>query len=107
MKIFTKEALERAKALEAIIRENMSGAADRLYAYSDDRGMVLVDNYDSFDALALIVTHEGGLIAHICAELSAYEVSLDQAEYYAKRFFTGGGDLALRDALTGSAKRVY
>lgn len=83
-------------------------ARNSLYVMRDERGVVFVDNYDSPYAIALIVTDEGGFVAHSCSFGSAFRVNQSQAESYARSFFSSAGDRLIDDFASGLVgERIY
>lgn len=108
---FNATALERIEHIKALIEATMSERQKErrcLYVFPDDRGMVFADNYDSPWGAAIIVTHDGDYIGHSCAEGWGYSITAVQAERYARRFFTGAGDLLISDMIDGDlGARLY
>jgi hypothetical protein len=88
------DAIKLAERLAESARLTQS-RPDHVYAYIDERGIVIADNYDNPFAVALIVTPQERVLAHLCCDGRAYEITEDQADHIAKGFFTYGADYAV------------
>ena len=98
------DALEYAEKLAELARLTQK-RSDHVYAYIEDRGVVICDNYDYPFAVTLIVTPTGLFLAHLNSTGQAYEVTEDQAHHIAKGFFTYGSDYAM--SLSFDLEPVY
>lgn len=77
----------KAEALVELIKANNKNLIrDQIYVSTDERGVVIADNYDNPMAVAIIVTIEGGYLIHNCVSGRAVHCSESDAQYCATNF---------------------